>query len=109
MAQKHFVQLIDDVDGTTANETIVFSLDGASYEIDLNSANATRLREALAPFIGAGRRLVRPAAVSKRAKTPDSDKGQVAAIREWAKQNGYKVGEKGRIPAPVRMAYDSQH
>jgi hypothetical protein len=108
MSQKHIVQLIDDIDGSPATETIVFSLDGSAYEIDLNSAHATKFREAMAPFIGAGRRVARPISSAKRTKTSGSDKGQVAAIREWAKQNGFKIGEKGRIPSTVLAAYEAQ-
>ena len=108
MSQKHIVQLIDDIDGSPATETIVFSLDGAAYEIDLNSVNSGKLREALAPFIGAGRRVARPISGAKRAKASNTDKGQVAAIREWAKQNGFKIGEKGRIPSTVLAAYEAQ-
>lgn len=108
MVQKHIVQLVDDLDGTPANETLTFGLDGASYEIDLNSANAARLRDALAPFIGAGRRATRAVSVTKRPSGVKSDPGQVAAIREWARKHGHRVGEKGRIPASVLEAYNSQ-
>jgi hypothetical protein len=107
MSQKHIIQLIDDVDGSPAAETIAFALDGSSYEIDLNSANAAKLRDAMALFIGAGRRVARPVSGAKRQKTVNAEKGQVAAVREWAKQNGYKIGEKGRIPATVLAAYDA--
>jgi hypothetical protein len=109
MSQKHIVQLIDDIDGSPATETIAFSLDGSAYEIDLNSVNAAKLREAFALFIGSGRRVARPVSGAKRAKSSNSEKGQVAAIREWAKQNGFKIGEKGRIPSTVLEAYDAQH
>lgn len=34
-----------------------------------------------------------------------SSGGDVGAIREWARSNGYKVGDKGRISAEVREAY----
>jgi hypothetical protein len=107
MVQKHIVQLVDDIDGSPASETITFGLDGSTYEIDLNSTNAIRLRETLAPFIGAGRRITRPVSVTKR-NGAKSDPSQVSAIREWAKKNGHRVGEKGRIPATVLEAYHAQ-
>lgn len=49
MAQKTIVQLIDDLDGTSNGdiETVVFGLDGVSYEIDLNDDHAGELRERL--------------------------------------------------------------
>ena len=55
MAKTVIVKLTDDIDGSDADETIRFSLDGASYEIDLNASNAARLRDALSPFIESGR------------------------------------------------------
>ena len=61
MAQKHIVQLIDDLDGSAATETVSFSLDGAAYEIDLSAGNATKLRDALSNYIANGRRASRPA------------------------------------------------
>jgi hypothetical protein len=55
MAKTVIVKLTDDIDGGDADETVLFALDGRSYEIDVNSANAARLREAFKPFIGKGR------------------------------------------------------
>ena len=56
MAQKITVVLEDDLDGGPASETVLFSLDGVAYEIDLNDGNAAGLRDAMAPYVGAGRR-----------------------------------------------------
>ena len=56
MAQKHIVQLIDDLDGTEASETVAFAIDGANYEIDLSAKNASKLRDAFAVYVGSGRR-----------------------------------------------------
>jgi Lsr2 len=55
MAKTVIVKLTDDIDGGDADETVHFSLDGRSYEIDVNSANAVRVRAAFAPFIEKGR------------------------------------------------------
>ncbi|MDR1426519.1 MAG: Lsr2 family protein [Bifidobacteriaceae bacterium] len=105
MAQRTLVQLIDDIDGTSADETVSFALDGVSYEIDLTSGNAQRLRDALSPWIGGARK------VSGRARRGQArrsgDTGQTAQIREWAKANGYTVSDRGRISADVRAAYDA--
>ena len=62
MAQKVQVVLEDDLDGGTADETVVFGLDGTSYEIDLTKKNAAKLRDALAPWVAAGRRTAAPVA-----------------------------------------------
>lgn len=104
MAQKVQVLLVDDVDGSTASETVSFALDGAKYEIDLNEANAAALREALAPWVKAGRKVTSRTPVRGRASG-----GDVSKIRAWAKQNGHAVSERGRIPASVRDAYTAAH
>lgn len=57
MAQKVRIILEDDLDGGPADETIRFGLDGAHYEIDLSSANAARLRDAIRPFVAKSRRV----------------------------------------------------
>ena len=54
MAKTVIVKLTDDIDGGDADETVHFALDGRSYEIDVNAANAARLRDALKPFIEKG-------------------------------------------------------
>ncbi len=105
MAQKVQVMLIDDIDGSTATETISFSLEGSSYEIDLNARNAADLRAAFAPWIEAGRK-ASSRANSRARSTPSGD---VAKIRAWAKANGHTVSERGRIPASVRDAYLAAH
>jgi hypothetical protein len=113
MAQKHIVQLIDDLDQGTAAETVSFGLDGAQYEIDLSTKNASKLRDALADYVANARRARGGrsyAAASRRAGRPTrSDREQTQAIREWARKNGHRVGEKGRIPATVLEAYNAKH
>lgn len=111
MAQKHIVQLVDDIDGGDADETISFSIDGARYEIDLTERNAAALRDALAPYVANARRASgggRPAGSgARRGSRRSGDREQTQAIREWARRNGHKVGEKGRIPATILEAYNS--
>jgi hypothetical protein len=114
MAQKHIVQLIDDLDQGTAAETVSFGLDGSQYEIDLSAKNATKLRDALADYVANARRATRGSRSysggGRRAGRPTrSDREQTQAIREWARKNGHKVGEKGRIPATVLEAYNAKH
>lgn len=112
MAQKHIVQLIDDLDGGEAEETVSFALDGNSYDIDLSAKNAAKLRDTLAVYIGSARRSSRGgprSAPASARRAGRSDREQTQAIREWARKNGHKVGEKGRIPASVLEAYHSKH
>jgi hypothetical protein len=108
MAQKHIVQLVDDLTGDDASETVSFALDGARYEIDLTADNATRLRDTLAVYIASARRPARPGPRSTGTgsrRGTRADREQTAAIREWARTNGHKIGDKGRIPAHIVEAY----
>ena len=110
MAQKTIVQLIDDLDQGAAEETVSFGLDGANYEIDLSAKNAAKLRDALAVYVANARRSGRTGASSapRRGRSGRGDREQTQAIRDWARKNGFKVGEKGRIPGNVLEAYNSQ-
>ncbi|HEY6931924.1 MAG TPA: Lsr2 family protein [Marmoricola sp.] len=108
MAQKVNIVLVDDIDGNDADETVSFSLDGKDYEIDLNSANAQQLRDALAPFIGHARRASGGRSGNRRRTRNDSG-ASAAEIREWARENGWDVPERGRVSAEVREAYAAAH
>lgn len=109
MAQKVQVLLVDDIDGGEAEETVSFSLDGVSYEIDLSAKNASTLRDAVAPYVGAARKAGRTAAMKAVAatrtrvsgSTATADREQNQAIREWAKKRGFKVSDRGRIPSDI--------
>lgn len=113
MAQKVTVSLVDDMDGSTAAETVEFGLDGVSYEIDLSDGNAKKLRDALAGYVTAARRAGgrrRSAGGTARRSggggaRPSVDREQNAAIREWARKQGMKISDRGRIPAEVLDAY----
>ncbi len=107
MAQKVQVVLVDDVDGGVADETVTFSLDGVAYEIDLSTDNAAKLRDAFAPWVGAGRRVGGRAARSSRRASARSAGGKNTEIRDWARANGYTVSDRGRIPAEVKAAFDA--
>lgn len=114
MARRIVHQLVDDLDGTVLEvgegETVTFSLDGVAYEIDLTDSNAAELRDGLARYIAAARsvssRTASGPAPKKRRRTGQQD---YTAIREWAKANGYKVSERGRVPASVLEAYEAAH
>lgn len=108
MAQKVQVLLVDDIDGGEADETVTFALDGKSYEIDLTTDNADKLRDALEPYTKGGRRTGGRAATTRgKARPAAAGAGQdTAKIRAWAKENGYEVNDRGRVPATVREAYE---
>ncbi|MET7765077.1 Lsr2 family protein [Streptomyces sp. NPDC005336] len=107
MAQKVQVLLVDDLDGGEANETVTFALDGKSYEIDLTTANADKLRDALEPYTKGGRRTGGRASGGRgKARAAAGGSQDTAKIRAWAKENGYEVNDRGRVPATVREAYE---
>jgi hypothetical protein len=108
MAQKVQVTLVDDLDGSEATETVSFSLDGTPYEIDLSASNAEKLRKEIAPFVERARRAASTGGRRRRARTgPGRERS--AEIRAWAKQRGYKVNERGRIPAQIVQEYEAAH
>ena len=112
MAQKTFVQLVDDLDGSALadgeGKTITFALEGASYEIDLSQEHADELTNALAPYVASGRK-VSGRGGSVRTSASKSDPAELQKIRDWAKKNGHTVSDRGRIAASVRDAYDAAH
>jgi hypothetical protein len=109
MARQTTVTLVDDLDGSEAEEQVEFSVDGRSYEIDLSMVNASRLRDALAPFVSAARRTAARRAVAAAPARAGSDRALNQAIREWAIAQGMKVSERGRIPTNVLTAYHGSH
>ena len=107
MAKKVTVSFVDDLDGKTgADETVAFTLDGVAYEIDLATKNAKKLRAALQPWIEAGRRVGgrRRSSIVGASRTPTEPR-ESAAIRVWARNHGYQVARRGRIPADVVDAF----
>lgn len=117
MAQKVQVLLVDDLDGGEATETVSFALDGTTYEIDLNDAHAAELRDAFAPWVGAARRAGgRSSAPAQRRSSGrgarsggNGDRDRVQEIRAWARENGHKVSERGRLSSAVVEAYEAAH
>jgi hypothetical protein len=109
MAKQTTVTLIDDLDGSVAEEQVEFAVDGRSYEIDLSAANSARLRDLLAPFVSAARRTGGRRSQASGTSRSTSDREQNQAIREWAQQNGFAVSDRGRLPANVIEAYQKAH
>lgn len=107
MARKVQVILVDDIDGGEAKRTVTFALDGKGYEIDLNDANLERLNEALAPFIEKARRT--SGAARRSGGRAAASGGDASAVRSWAREQGYEVSDRGRVPKEIRDAYDAAH
>jgi hypothetical protein len=105
--EERTITLVDDFDGTQAAETVKFSLDGKTYEIDLSKSNANELRRTLRPYVerarGARRssssRVGKPApsrGVSRRPEGYDRTE-----VRAWAEANRVRVSPRGRIANEV--------
>ena len=111
MAQKVQVILTDDLDGGEADESVQFAIDGVSYEIDLSEANAEALREALAPYVEAARRVGgRSSRRSTAAARPAAgERTDLSDLRSWAREHGYQVSDRGRVSSEVRSAYEAAH
>ncbi len=115
MAQRTVVVLEDDLVGGEATETVVFGLDRATYEIDLNEDNAASMRDAVAPYVGAARRAGVPASrparrggrsASGQSKSTDAQLDP-KAVRTWAEANGVVMNARGRLSASVMEQYRS--
>ena len=106
MAQRVNVVLIDDLDGTEAAETVRFGLDGTSYAVDLSKEHAAELRDTLAPYVGVARKI---SGQRRMAKKGGAGEPNAADVRAWARENGYEVSSRGRVPAEVLQAYAAAH
>lgn len=109
MAQKTVVELVDDLDGGEADETVNFSLDGVEFTIDLSTENASRLRETLAEFVGHARRTDSPKSSRGAARKNGHGKPDTQAIREWARSQGETVAERGRLSHDLVVRFQAAH
>jgi Lsr2 len=107
MAKTVSVVVTDDLDGTPDAETVAFSVEGQSYEIDLGQKNLAKLQKSLQPFMDAGRRT----ALRKTARPTRGPGARIdrAAVRAWATAQGLQVSERGRISAEVMSKYEAAH
>ena len=106
MAKQIIHKLVDDLDGGDAEETVKFALDGTQYEIDLSESNAAKLRDILAPYVGAGAKVARGGVVvggraARGRGGATADREQNKASREWAKKAGKDISDRGRIPQEI--------
>ena len=107
MAQKVNVILVDDVDGSEAVETVSFGLDGTQYEIDLNSGHAGELREQLDLYVRKARKVTGPASRAGRGHRTGANDARNKEIRDWAREKGLDVNERGRIPAGIVAQFET--
>lgn len=114
MAQRVHISLTDDLlgDDTPADETLTFGLDGATYEIDLSSDNAAKLRDVLAPYVANGRKTSggrRVTAGPRRGGKASGGATSANEIRAWAREQGMEVSDRGRVREDVKAAYEAAH
>ena len=107
MARKAITILSDDLDGSKANQTISFALDGAEYEIDLNESNAAELRNALSRFTSAARKT--SSGRGRPARKTSGSGVDTKSMRLWAIENGFQVNTRGRIQSDIVEKYNAAH
>ncbi len=117
MARKTVVTLVDDLTGETAEDisTVEFTVDGMAYELDLTDDNSAKLRDTLSPYVRAGRKIggrrggdTRPGRTIKSSGSAAGyNRETLKSIRAWAKQNGHRVSDRGRLSAEVLQAWQS--
>lgn len=108
MGQEVTVRLTDDIDGqSTAAETVVFAVDGVTYNIDLSDKHAAELRADLGKWVQHARRATKQRAQKepgqRRRRGMPSTEAQ--AIRDWAGTQGIPLSDRGRIPQHVIDRY----
>ena len=106
MAKTTVVTLTDDLDGTKADRTVSFGWSGTTYEIDLSKKNASALEKALSPYLGAAHKANRVSATTRRRSSAPA-KHDLAAVRAWAKENGFEVSDRGRLSSTIVDAYNA--
>ena len=107
MAKTVSVVITDDLDGAPDAETVAFSVEGQSYEIDLSQKNLAKLQKSLQPFVDAGRKTTARRSVKPGRSGPA--RVDRAAVRAWAQAQGLQVSERGRISAEVMSKYEAAH
>jgi hypothetical protein len=109
MAQRVQVELVDDINGEVAQETVRFGLDGSEYEIDLTTDHAVELRSALSQYVDVARKASagRRGQGGQRGTSSSREKrDEVQKIRQWAQDNGHNPSSRGRVSQSIVDAYN---
>ena len=112
MAQKIQTLFIDDIDGGEAEGTVRFALDGAEYEIDLSAKHSEELRSALGKYVTHARKVAgasprRAGRVAGRGAKTGASALNTTEVRNWARENGYDIKDRGRVPADLVAKYQA--
>lgn len=113
MSKRTITELVCDLTGKPADETVRFGFDNAVYEIDLFAPEAGGLRDFLARYAAKARRLgkleVRASGQRKTVRSSNGNREHSTAVRNWARQAGYDVAQRGRVSAEVLQAFEDAH
>ena len=115
MAQKVITEFVDDIDGSPAERTFSFAVDGTNYEIDLSAENIAEFKSAIGGFIESARKVKGSRSGNgRRAHNAGANGGrqsrdQTRAVREWARRQGHNISDRGRIPSSIQQAFDQAH
>ena len=110
MAKKTTVEVYDDLDGSKNATTVTFSLDSKQYEIDLSGKNEAQLRKVLEVYVAAATQVGRHSAATGRRKYGTAPaRRDTKHIREWLRQQGVEISDRGRIPTEHVQRYEAAH
>jgi Lsr2 len=105
VAQKIQTLFIDDLDGSEAEGTVRFGLDGAEYEIDLNTKHADALRAVLSQYVAAARRSAGARKPARSGRRASGNTLNSTEVRDWARSQGIEVKDRGRVPAELIVKF----
>jgi hypothetical protein len=98
----------DDMDGSEAEGTVTFGLNGTQYELDLSKKNAEKLAMVFGPYVAAARKVTRSSRTSKATSRRSSAGGpSPQEVRAWAREQGIQVADKGRVPAELIVRFQA--
>lgn len=105
MAQKVTIELLDDLDGSVAVGTFAFTHNGMDYEIDLNETHLAEYEEMFRTLADNARRVGGKRKYTKREPGQVKGSSNTHAAREWLRNAGHEVKDRGRIPAHLMNLY----
>ncbi|HEX8936177.1 MAG TPA: Lsr2 family protein [Pseudonocardiaceae bacterium] len=115
MVQKIITEFIDDIDGSPAERTFTFAVDGTTYEIDLSAENIAGFKSVIGGFIESARKVKGSRSSNgrhihnARVNGGGQSREQTRAVREWARKHGHNISNRGRIPSSIQQAFDQAH
>ena len=117
MARRELIQYIDDLDGSTLNESdhrvVRFSFDGKNYVMDLSMTNAEKLEEVLSPYIAKASIDYQNTSLTRRRSTNNPNaahsRERNRKVRQWARSQGIDVADRGALPKAIIEQYNAAH